>query len=242
MKRYIRTIAILLVAVSTMCTLCTCAVGDTIDQQLLMSTRSIIRQSNIYIETALYERSPLGMFNFCMSRGLGSGAVFLELDNYYYAITNWHVIEYEGYDSAVYTITNFYGEKTTGQVVKQDKDKDLAVIKFAKVEQQLTIIDYTTRLDKPLIVGELLLAVGNPSGVQNNVTFGEYMGLAKISNVDYNVVYHSALISSGNSGGALCDINGSLVGINTWSTADSDERNYSIPLSIIYDFIKSFIA
>jgi S1-C subfamily serine protease len=53
------------------------------------------------------------------------------------------------------------------------------------------------------------------------------------------VIYHSALIYSGNSGGALVDQNGLLVGMNTWSAFDSDVENYAIPLTIIHAFLEA---
>ncbi|MGN1061223.1 MAG: trypsin-like peptidase domain-containing protein, partial [Candidatus Coproplasma sp.] len=100
--------------------------------------------------------------------------------------------------------------------------------------------DYTARKDTNIVLGEFVLAVGNPSGVNNIVTYGETIGWAKIGNVSYNVLHHNALINPGNSGGALCDIDGNLLGLNTWGNQNTDDDNYCVPLSKINEFIDAF--
>ena len=98
------------------------------------------------------------------------------------------------------------------------------------------------RLEDNVVENEFVLAVGNPSGVKNIVTYGEITGYATIGNVDYEVIFHDALINPGNSGGALCDLDGNLLGINTWGTEDKDDENFAIPLSVINDFIAAYEA
>ncbi len=214
----------------------------------LMAVRDKIRAFNISIDTQYYTGS--GWFSRIAGTGLGSGVVFEEDDDYYYALTNNHVITnvVEGKTYNVkYTVTDIMGtEYANAQVVGYDNDdNDLAVIKFTKklnAGYTLSKADYTARKDTNVAKNEFVFAVGNPSGVNNIVTYGEIIGWSRIGNVSYNVIHHNALINPGNSGGALCDIDGNLLGLNTWGSEDADDNNYSISLKEINEFIDAFHA
>lgn len=211
-------------------------------QEKLMSVRNTVRESNIAIDT-IYQKK--GIFiSRTQGIGLGSGVVFMEDENYYYALTNNHVITdiLEGVKyTTQYTITDINGYEYSGSVLLADADKDIAIINFEKRNDSvLHLIDYTKRIDDNVKPGEFVIAVGNPSGVKNIVTYGQVIGYSRIGNVDYTVIHHNALINPGNSGGALCDIDGNLLGLNTWGSEDKDDNNFSIPLSQINDFIKLF--
>ena len=84
---------------------------------------------------------------------------------------------------------------------------------------------------------EMVLAVGNPSAVNSIVTFGQYLGMVETDDVDFDVIYHSALIYPGNSGGALTDVEGRLIGINTWGVEGEAERSLAVPLEEILAFL-----
>ncbi|MCK7488389.1 MAG: serine protease [Bacillus subtilis] len=58
-----------------------------------------------------------------------------------------------------------------------------------------------------------------------------------IENVDFKVIYHTATIHEGSSGGALLDVDGNLLGINTWGSQNSDEDSFAVPVHIIYMFL-----
>ncbi len=213
-------------------------------QEKLMSVRDIVRESNIAIDT-IYQKK--GIFiSRTQGVGLGSGVVFMGDENYYYALTNNHVITdiLDGVKyTTKYTITDINGYEYNGNVLLADADKDIAIINFEKRNDSvLRLIDYTKRIDDNVKPGEFVIAVGNPSGVKNIVTYGQVIVYSRIGNVDYTVIHHNALINPGNSGGALCDIDGNLLGLNTWGTEDKDDNNFSIPLSQINDFIKLFVS
>lgn len=180
----------------------------------LMSARETVRSFNIAIDTQ-YEQT-MGWISRTAGTSLGSGVVFAEDDETYYALTNYHVItpvlNGRTYKTK-YTVTDINGAEYAGNVEKYDADDDIAIISFAKTEgSALALADYTARLGNNVTAGEFVLAVGNPSGVKNIVTYGEVIGWASIENVGYNVIYHNALINPGNSGGALCDLEGNLLG------------------------------
>lgn len=211
----------------------------------LMSVREKIRAFNISIDTEYYISN--GWFSRTAGEGLGSGVVFEEDENYYYALTNNHVITnvYNGKTYSVnYTVTDIHGteyDSNEVSLVMSDPSKDIAIISFKKsatAEYTLPTVNYTARKDSNVVLGEFVFAVGNPSGVNNIVTYGKVVGWAKIKNVDYNVINHNALINPGNSGGALCDIDGNLLGLNTWGSQGKDDDNFAIPLSVINDYVK----
>lgn len=220
----------------------------------LMNVRETIRSFNISIDTMYYKNQ--GWFSTYNGTGLGSGVVFEEDENYYYALTNNHVITnvVDGRTySVIYSVTDIYGTTYGGQYSPNDvsvvscdgNDNDIAIIRFKKKSNAtytLPKVNYTARKDTNMSPGEFVFAVGNPSGVNNIVTYGEMIGWAQIRNVSYNVLHHNALINPGNSGGALCDIDGNLLGLNTWGTEDEDDDNFSISLKQINAFIDKFHA
>lgn len=212
----------------------------------LMAVRDKIRAFNIAIDTQYFIQT--GWLSRTAGTGLGSGVVFDEDETYYYALTNNHVIT-EVVDGVkyrtTYTVTDIYGTEYRGAsvVMRDGEDNDIAIVKFAKKEgakYTLPKANYTARKDTNFVVDEFVLAVGNPSGVNNIVTYGEVIGPSKIGNVSYSVLHHNALINPGNSGGALCDIDGNLLGLNTWGSEDSDDDNYCVTLKQINEFIDLF--
>lgn len=218
-----------------------------VNAESLMNVREKIRSFNISIDTEYYISN--GWLSRTAGEGLGSGVVFEEDENYYYALTNNHVITnvMNGKSYSVsYTVTDIYGTEYTNSsisLIMSDEAQDIAILSFKKdssATYSLGIANYTARKDSNVVLGEFVLAVGNPSGVNNIVTYGQIKGWAEIGNVTYSVINHNALINPGNSGGALCDIDGNLLGLNTWGTQDKDDENFCIPLNIINDYIDSF--
>lgn len=215
-----------------------------VNAESLMAARTKIRAFNISVDTKYYKN--LGWVSRTEGTSMGSGVVFEEDSQNYYALTNHHVITnvLEGKTYSVsYTVTDIYGTEYTGKVVMSDSAKDIAIVSFRKKStNRLGKANYSARLETNLTPGEFVLAVGNPSGVNNIVTYGQIVNWARISNVRYSVINHTALINPGNSGGALCDIEGNLLGLNTWGTENKDDENYSMPLSVINDYIEQFHA
>ena len=210
---------------------------------ILLDTRDLIRRSNIQIETTLYTYEKLYPWSTTTvlqisGAARGSGVIFLEDNTFYYALTNYHVIDGEA-DSVVYKIATFEDQDSyDAELVTFDENLDLAVVKFLKEGRtDIHIIDYTTRLFSKFSPGELVFAVGNPLSVINNVTFGEFKAMESISNADFQIIYHTAAIHEGSSGGALVDVDGNLLGLNTWGLDTSDEYSFAVPNYIIYMFL-----
>ncbi|MGD9761684.1 MAG: S1C family serine protease, partial [Candidatus Izemoplasmatales bacterium] len=168
----------------------------------------------------------------------GSGFIFMEDDEDYYAVTNYHVLDTEVTGKKVEIKTFSDTIFSTSEIVAYDESLDLAVLKFSKGDRvDTTIIDINKRLYYRFNPGELVMAVGNPSSIVNNVTFGEYKSMETLKDVSYMVIYHDATISNGSSGGALVDVDGNLLGVNTWGLEDSDEFSFAIPNYILYTFL-----
>jgi serine protease DegQ len=159
--------------------------------------------------------------------GLGSGVIVSEQG---YILTNHHVIE--SVDQIEIALAD--SRKVPARVVGADPETDLAVLKVEL--QKLPSITFA-RADH-LRVGDVVLAIGNPFGVGQTVTLGIVSGLGRshlgITTFE-NFIQTDAAIHPGNSGGALVDSNGNLVGINTAiysQTGASMGIGYAIPVSI----------
>jgi serine protease DegQ len=139
--------------------------------------------------------------------GLGSG-VIVSPDGY--ILTNNHVVE--GAD-AIEVILND-GRHAQAQVIGTDPESDLAVLKITLDKLPVMVLGSSDAL----LVGDPVLAIGNPFGVGQTVTSGIISALGRNQlgiNTFENFIQTDAAINPGNSGGALVDANGNLMGINT---------------------------
>jgi len=164
--------------------------------------------------------------------------IYMEDETFYYALTNFHVVDDEGhlveYEIKTFEDTDF----SLAQLVAYNEDLDLAVIKFSKNNRtEVHLINIEERVYTKFTPGEFVLAVGNPLSLENNVTFGEFQNLETIANYEYKAIFHNATINEGSSGGALTDIDANLLGINTWGVEETDEYSFAIPNYIVYMFL-----
>lgn len=138
---------------------------------------------------------------------LGSGVVVSASG---YILTNNHVVE--AADEIEIAFPD--GKKYLAKVVGSDPDTDLAVLRVEA--QNLSAITFGS--SESLRVGDIVLAIGNPLGIGQTVTSGIVSGLGRSGlgiNTFENFIQTDAAINQGNSGGALVDSRGNLVGINT---------------------------
>jgi serine protease DegQ len=153
----------------------------------------------------------LGPLQQRMQRAQGSGVI---VDEDGYILTNHHVID--GADEIQVVLTD--GRVTAARVVGSDRDTDLAVLKIDGANLPALALDG----DSSQRVGDVVLAIGNPfgfAGLEQTVTLGIVSGLGR-NKLNTEAVYADflqtdAAINQGNSGGALVDAQGALVGINT---------------------------
>jgi serine protease DegQ len=141
------------------------------------------------------------------STNLGSGVIVSEKG---YILTNSHVVEAADEIEVALSDTR----RARAKVVGTDPDTDLAVIKV-DLPKLPTIVFGRNEQTK---VGDIVLAIGNPFGVGQTVTFGIISALGRSHlgiNTFENFIQTDAAINPGNSGGALVDVGGNLIGINT---------------------------
>src|SRR5688572_5966651 len=168
--------------------------------------------------------------------GLGSGVIVSDNG---YILTNQHVVE--SVDQIEVALAD--SRKVAARVVGTDPETDLAVLKVEL--PQLPAITFA-KADQ-VRVGDIVLAIGNPFGVGQTVTSGIVSGLGRshlgISTFE-NFIQTDATIHPGNSGGALVDVNGNLVGINTAiysQTGASMGIGYAIPASTARQVMEQII-
>jgi len=138
----------------------------------------------------------------------GSGVIFDARNGY--IVTNAHVVD----NATEITVTLQDGRDLTATVVGSDVPSDVAVLKVPTEGLIQVSLGDSTRLE----VGDFVVAIGNPFGLQNTVTSGIVSGLGR-SNINpdgyEDFIQTDASINPGNSGGALVNLRGELVGINS---------------------------
>ena len=168
---------------------------------------------------------------------LGSGVIATH-DGY--ILTNNHVIE--GAEDILVRLFN--NKEYKGRVVGKDKRTDLAVIQIDA--KNLPTIRWGD--SDRLRVGDLVLAVGNPFGLNQTITMGiiSALGRTGIGITDFeDYIQTDAAINPGNSGGALVNIKGEIVGINTaiFSTTGGYQGiGFAIPVNMAKSVMNSIIA
>lgn len=206
---------------------------DSLDEltDVLIETQTKIRLSNVKVETIIYSFPGVNTQS-------GSAVVFSEDADYYYVVTNHHVIESDK-RSVEYEIHLPTSDSAHAAVlIAENENLDLAALRFEKTDgMELAVMDITSRLHSKYNPGELVLTVGNPGELQNNVTYGEFIEMIGLESYDHHVIHHSASIHSGSSGGALVDVHGNFLGINTWGSDSSFEDSFAIPSYIVYMFL-----
>ncbi|MCX7793059.1 MAG: DegQ family serine endoprotease [Thermodesulfovibrionales bacterium] len=175
-----------------------------------ISTVKTVRLRDPFFDDPFFRRffgEPFGIPRERRQTGLGSGVI---VDPSGYILTNNHVIR--GADEI--RVTLFDKREFKGKVIGTDPKTDLAVVKIDA--KDLPYLEFGDS-DK-LKVGELVIAIGNPYGLNQTVTMGivSATGRANVGIADYeDFIQTDAAINPGNSGGALVNVRGELVGINT---------------------------
>ena len=165
-------------------------------------------------------------------RGEGSGVIVDATEGY--LLTNHHVIE----NADEITVTLSDGRQFSATVIGSDADSDLAVVKIEG--NDLTDIPFASNDD--LRVGDYVVAIGNPLGFENTVTAGIVSGLGRGLNPNSSAyedfIQTDASINVGNSGGALVNLRGELVGINS-AIVSQTGGNIGIGLAIPVDMART---
>ena len=171
-----------------------------------------------------------------LRNSLGSGVI---VSHEGYVLTNNHVVE--GADEIEVVLTD--GRKAPAKIVGLDPETDLAVIKI-DLDKLPVIVLGQSELAR---VGDVVLAIGNPFGVGQTVTMGIISALGRNNlhiNSFENFIQTDAAINFGNSGGALVDTRGNLIGINTAIYSQSGGSvgiGFAIPVSTAKTVMEAII-
>ena len=162
-------------------------------------------------------------------KSIGSGTI---IDSRGYILTNYHVIA--GTTDIRVTIFGYQSNVYVARVVKADVEKDLAVL---KIDADRPLPTATLGSSAMAEVGDIVLAIGSPYGLEQTVTLGIVSDDKRTLSID-GIIYEDmiqtdAAINKGNSGGPLVNIDGELIGINTAIYAPTGVFNglgFAIPI------------
>lgn len=167
-------------------------------------------------------------------QGLGSG-VIIDAENGY-VVTNNHVIN----DATDITVTLKDGRQFAATVLGRDEESDIALL---QLENPRNLTEVAIGNSDQLRVGDFVVAIGNPFGLGQTVTSGIVSALGRsglgIDRLE-NFIQTDAAINSGNSGGALVDLHGNLIGINT-AILGSGGGNIGIGFAIPANMMKNLV-
>ncbi len=203
---------------------------------------------------------------------IGSGFCFLIENGTYYVLTNCHVAYYDEstYDGADYYVTDYSGTTWTASLYRDstlngaaiDPAYDLAILSFTpdsgETPPDMVALDFAPDPQN----GDDVIALGSPLGQNNAVTFGEvkeyttinlqvdgnddgvYDTNANESNVDFEVIMHTAYINHGSSGGALINPDLKVVGVNFAGSTNNETGNfsagYAVSCSKVFEFLNTY--
>ena len=185
------------------------------------------------------------------SAGAGTGIIIGENDSELLIVTNNHVVE----NSDTLTVTFIDETSVEANIKGADADYDVAVIAVPSGSIQLGALKVATLGDSTeLKVGEPAIAIGNALGYGQSVTTGVISALDRsVAATDsrtgqtiensVNLIQTDAAINEGNSGGALVNVNGEVVGINSAKLIGDNVEGigYAIPISDVSDLIRGLM-
>jgi len=168
---------------------------------------------------------------------LGSGVIIDGRRGF--ILTNAHVITRGG----TITVTLMDEREFNARIVGADPDSDLAVLKITAKD---TLPDIQMSRSDDLLIGETVIAIGNPFGFSHTVTTGVISAINRSVRTDnrtfYDFIQIDAPINPGNSGGPLLNINGDLIGINTAIYANARGIGFAIPINKARRIVTDLIA
>ncbi len=164
---------------------------------------------------------------------IGSGFIF---DESGYCLTNEHVIR----KASTISVRLSDGRRFPAKPVALDPENDLAILKI-DADARLPRLEFQS--GDGIFIGETVIAIGNPFGLENTVTTGVVSGtgraVAQARGENFkDLIQTDAAINPGNSGGPLLSIEGKILGVNTAIRADAEGIGFAIPTSKVRAFIR----
>jgi S1-C subfamily serine protease len=180
-------------------------------------------------------------FNALPTQGSGSGSI---IDTRGHILTNYHVVE----NAQKLEVTLADESKWPAKMVGSDPDNDLAIIKIDAPKEKLRVIPMGD--SKQLRIGQKVLAIGNPFGLQRTLTTGIISSLGRTIRSDTgtlreDIIQTDAAINPGNSGGPLLNSEGEIIGMNSAIISPSGGSvgiGFAIPVNTAKRVIPELIA
>jgi S1-C subfamily serine protease len=213
--------------------------AKTTDERNNQEVYNAISPGVVNITSTTYVRD---FFSVVPQQGTGSGSI---IDNEGHILTNFHVIQ--GAQELDVALAN--GQHYKARLVGEDRDNDLAIIKISAPKEKLTVVPFGA--SKDLFVGQKVLAIGNPFGLDRTLTTGVVSGLSRPLRSEFTgrliegVVQTDASINPGNSGGPLLNSRGQMVGINTMIYSPSGGSvgiGFAVPVETAKRIIPDILA
>jgi serine protease Do len=184
------------------------------------------------------------MEKYLSRRNSGSGVIVRRLQNRAYVLTNYHVtrgadqISIRLFDGRVYRATSVGSEKRTDlALLAFETEEDLSVAKLGDSDQ--------------VQIGDLVCAVGNPFGVYPSISMGIVSTFVKKNQPDTGFhgpaeyIQTDATVHRGASGGALVNLRGEVIGINSWIAPPPGGEtglNFTIPINVVKAVVEDFLT
>jgi S1-C subfamily serine protease len=180
-------------------------------------------------------------FNAFPTQGSGSGSI---IDMKGHILTNHHVVA----DAQKLEVTLADGSKWPARLVGSDPDSDLAVIKIDAPKEKLKVIPMGD--SRNLRIGQKVLAIGNPFGLERTLTTGIISSLGRtirseVGTLMEDIIQTDAAINPGNSGGPLLNSEGEIIGINSAIISPSGGSvgiGFAIPVNTARRVVPELIA
>ena len=195
----------------------------------------------VYIQNTALQRSAWSMDVTAVPQGSGTGFIW---DTSGHVVTNFHVIE--GANALSVKLAD--QSEHPAQVVGVDPSKDLAVLRIRPRTAKLRALPVGG--SKALRVGQKVVAIGNPFGLDRTLTVGVVSALGReiqssSGRTIQNVIQTDAAINPGNSGGPLLDSSGRLIGVNTAIVSRSGSSagiGFAVPVDTVKRVVPQLIA
>jgi len=198
-----------------------------------ISTTTLVQsRGGLFGDDPFFDIFPSPMRRKVPVQSLGSGFVIHKSG---YIITNAHVVR----RAEKITVTMADKSRHTARVISSDPGHDLDVLKINPPRgTDLPVLPFGRSDD--LMVGESVIAIGNPLGYANTVTTGVISALGRKLEFGRGVAYDGIIqtdapINPGNSGGPLLNVNAELIGVNTAIRADAQNIGFAIPVDALAD-------
>ncbi|MEM9292979.1 MAG: trypsin-like peptidase domain-containing protein [Acidobacteriota bacterium] len=197
-------------------------------------------RSVVSVNTSALQRDWFSTNVFEIPRGSGSGFLW---DDEGHVVTNYHVIE----NGSRFTVTLADQQTFTAELVGTAPNKDLAVLRLENFAESLRPVSVGRSFD--LVVGQRVLAIGNPFGLDQTLTVGVVSALGRElrspgGRLIRDLVQTDAAINPGNSGGPLLNSQGRLIGVNTAIYSPSGASagiGFAVPVDVVRRLVPQLI-